>query len=118
MRPAGAGTVPATGRPTCSPRASWARTGPPAGLVGHFPVPGRPGEPGRCAHSGCRGHSRNTSGRLCYRESVWIFAVVQFGEAGEAGRADLVFGGGGDDAVGEGADGGGASPVLDQGAFA
>jgi hypothetical protein len=48
---------------------------------------------------------------------VWLFAVVQFGEAGEVAAVDLVLGGGGDDAVGDGAEGGGAVAVLEQGAF-
>jgi hypothetical protein len=34
---------------------------------------------------------------------MWVFLVVLLGEAGEAFLVDLVFGGGGDDAVGDGA---------------
>ena len=48
----------------------------------------------------------------------WVFPVVQSGQAGQAVPVDLVFGGGGDDAPGDGAQGGRPAAMLQQGAFA
>src|SRR5262249_15261233 len=49
---------------------------------------------------------------------VWVFPVMQLGQAGQASPVDLVFGRGGDDAVGNGAQRGGPAAALQQGPFA
>jgi hypothetical protein len=51
-----------------------------------------------------------------WRLAVWVFLVVPFGEAGEVVAADLVLGGG-DDAAGDSAQGGGPAAILQHGAF-
>ena len=47
--------------------------------------------------------------------AVLAFPVVQFGEAGEAAAVDLVLSGDSDHALGDGAEGGGAASLLQQG---
>src|SRR5260370_27552442 len=57
---------------------------------------------------GCAG-ARRRVGRIL---SVSVFSVVELGELGQAPAVDLVLGGGGNDTVGDGAQGGGPVAAL------